>query len=82
MPNNFITNPGGAGSPGTIPNYVTDPGGSRALPAQQAGSDPVNDRDAAPGGLLPLADAVELPGKEIGVGSIGKPGVPFRLTGG
>lgn len=65
-------------------NQLTSPGGSQnpSMPVQTRGESPVNQSDAAPGGLILKADAIPNPSKDLGVGTIGNPNRPFRLNGG
>jgi hypothetical protein len=77
--NNFITNPRGSNTGA----------GSRRFDNQQAppqkpreATADIDEATAAPGGRVPLADAQDAPGKDIGVGSIGNSAKPFTLGGG
>jgi len=82
--NPFGNGAGGAGGPKTMPtNFVTNPGGSRNPVKTQQPDDghTINSQDAAPGGRILKADATPLPSKDIGVGSIGNGGKPFKLNG-
>lgn len=66
-------------------DFTKSPGGKTAVPAQPAYSDAGADLstlDAAPGGRIPLMNAVPGPEKDIGVGSIGNGDKPFKLDGG
>lgn len=77
--NNFLTNPGGSGSRGTGRRFDNQQG------ASQTARESVADRDtnsAVAGDLVPKVEAVPLPGKDIGVGSIGNAQKPYRIGGG
>lgn len=75
--NNFITNPRGSN---------TGSGGGRRFDNQQSGGQAprestadINEQDAAAGGRVPLADAQQTPGKDIGCGSMGNTYRPYRV---
>jgi hypothetical protein len=72
--NNFITNPGGTPSSthGTDPTVYNRP--------QPKARPDINTQDAAPGGAIPqAAPPASRPG---GVGTIGNPARPYKLSGG
>lgn len=75
--NNFISNPGGSGSRGTGRRFDNQ----QAAPQRPREATADIDTDTAvPGGLVPKADPVATPGKDIGVGSVGNGQKPFTLN--
>ena len=77
--NNFLTNPRGANQGGSGRRFDNEKSAPQA--PRQSTAD-ISVADAAPGGLIPMADAQQTPGKDIGVGSIGNAARPFKLDGG
>ena len=77
--NNFLINPGGSGMTGTGRRFDNQQAKPQKL--YEADSD-INRQDAAPGDLIPKADAPARPDSDVGVGSIGDGRKPFTLNGG
>jgi hypothetical protein len=82
MASNLIQNPRGSFGGSAGPDLTKDSGGRTPVPMQKTGeAEDLDMRTAAPGGRILLADATPLPGKDIGVGSIGDGRKPFKLSG-
>jgi hypothetical protein len=82
---NFVANPQGpamppmtstdAASGGQPESYLKDR-------PQQAGADPINPNEIPEGGSILYADAKPDAGNPLGVGTIGNPAKPYKLSGG